>query len=175
MKNKSVFIAVSLPFIVLCLLIMRAEYHIQSGEQWSFELQGYDPRDLLRGHYLRLNVSYDIDQNKNTCASGKDCCLCLTKTNALAPKVHLTACSTAKTQCDGFMLSSQRSSLSRYYIPETDARRAEKILVEARTKRTAYLHVSINGKGEPAITDLTVDNKSLNDLLKQPVQEPSAK
>ena len=172
MKNKKIIIAVALPFVVLCLLILRAEYHVRSGEQWSFELQGYDPRDLLRGHYLRLNVTYDMDNRKNACNTAEDCCLCLNKTEARVPKVHEASCSVAKTQCDGFMLSSHRNSLRRFYVPETEARRAEKILAEARANRTAFLNVSINGKGEPAITDLIIGDESLNDLLKQPEQAP---
>lgn len=172
MKNKKVLFAVALPFVVLCLLIVRAEYHIRQGEQWSFELQGYDPRDLLRGHYLRLRVSYDMDRGASACKAGEECCLCLNKTEARVPKVHETSCAVAKAQCDGFMLSSSRNSLSRYYIPETEARRAEKILAEAGSKRAAFLNVSINDQGEPAITDLIIGNQSLNDLLKQPEKTP---
>ena len=168
MKNKKVLISVAMPFVVLCLLIVRAEYHIRSGEQWSFDLQGYDPRDLLRGHYLRLNVSYDMESGKNSCTPAEECCLCLTKTEARVPKVYEASCSVAKTQCDGFMLSSHQNTLRRYYVPEADARRAEKILADASAERTAFLNVSINGKGEPAITDLIIGDQSLNDLLKQP-------
>ena len=168
MKNKLVLIAVAIPFVVLCLLIARAEYHIHNGDQWSFELQGYDPRDLLRGHYLRLNVSYDMDSKKNSCTSSEECCLCLSKTEERVPRVHEASCSVAKTQCDGFMLSSYRNSMSRYYIPEADAKRAETILADARANRTAFLTVSINGKGEPAIVDIIIDDQSLNDLLMQP-------
>lgn len=160
--------AVALPFVVLCLLIVRAEYHIQNGEQWNFELQGYDPRDLLRGHYLRMRVSYDMDMKKNACTYDRECCLCLIKTGARVPKVHKTSCSTAKTQCDGFMLSSYQDSMNRYYIPEADAKRAEQILREGNTNRTAFLSVSINKKGEPAIVDLVIGDQSLNDLLKLP-------
>lgn len=172
MKNKKVLFAVALPFVVLCLLIVRAEYHIRHGEQWSFELQGYDPRDLLRGHYLRLSVTYDMESGATACKAGETCCFCLNKTEARVPKVHETSCTVAKAQCDGFMLSSYRNSLNRYYVPEAEARRAEKVLAEARSKRTAFLNVSINDKGEPAITDLIIGDQSLNDLLKQPEKLP---
>ena len=167
MKNKRILIAVALPFVVLCLLIVRAEYNIRNGEQWSFELRGYDPRDLLRGHYLQFNILYDWDQEKNECNSGNDCCLCLTKNETRVPKVHRTACSTAKNQCDGFILSSKQNVLNRYYIPEASAKRAEKLLIQARVNREAFLNVSINKKGEPVILDLIINGQSINEIIKQ--------
>lgn len=171
MKNKLIFAAISLPFLILCLLIVRAEYHVSSGEQWMFELQGYDPRDLLRGHYLQFNILYDWDKEKNECSSGTDCCLCLTKNSdpvktSVVPKVHKSPCTSARSQCDGYILSSKQNVLNRYYIPEESAKRAESLLIKARAKQQAYLQVSINKKGEPAIVDMILDNQSINELLK---------
>ena len=57
--NKRLLITVSIPFVLLCLLIVRAELHISQGKEWKFQVQGYDPRDLLRGHYLRFGLRYD--------------------------------------------------------------------------------------------------------------------
>jgi uncharacterized membrane-anchored protein len=176
MKNKLIFAAIALPFLVLCLLIVRAEYHVKSGDQWMFELQGYDPRDLLRGHYLQFNILYDWDKEKNECSSGINCCLCLTKNSSLektsvAPKVHKSSCTSAKNQCDGYILSSKQNVLNRYYIPEKSAKRAESLLIKARAKQQAYLQVSINKNGEPAIVDLIIDNQSINELLK--IEDPS--
>lgn len=170
MKNKQVLIAVAIPFILLCLLIARAEYHIRSGEQWNFAITGYDPRDLLRGHYLRFRLAYDWDTKKNSCNYGQPCCMCLTRTEAKAPKVHQTNCDTAKTQCDGFMLSTHQNTLNRFYISETEARRAEDILRQARRDNSAYLTVSINKKGEPRIVDLLIGEQPINDILKQPAK-----
>jgi len=36
-----------IPFILLCLLIARAQYHLNGGVQWDFAITGYGPRDLL--------------------------------------------------------------------------------------------------------------------------------
>jgi len=172
MKNKLIFIAIALPLLIIFLSIVRAEYHVRSGEQWMFELQGYDPRDLLRGHYLQFTILYDWDKGKNECRSGIDCCLCLTKNSnpertTVVPKVHNESCTTARNQCDGYILSSKQNELNRYYIPEESAKRAELLLTKARAKQQAYLQVSINKKGEPAIVDLIIDNQSINELLKE--------
>ena len=168
MKNKQVLIAVAIPFILLSLLIIRAEYHIRTGDQWSFEITGYDPRDLLRGHYLQFRLAYDWDSGKDTCNSGQDCCLCLTDTEKKMPKVHKTNCEIAKTQCDGYMLSEHQSSLNRFYIAESEAKRAEDILRQARVDNNAFLSVSINARGEPKIIDLLIGEKPISELLKVP-------
>jgi uncharacterized membrane-anchored protein len=165
MKHKQVLIAVAIPFILLCLLIARAEYHVRSGEQWNFEITAYDPRDLLRGHYLQFSLVYDWETNKNACSNGQSCCMCLTRTEKKAPKVHKTSCDTAKSQCDGFMLSEHQNTLNRFYISETEARRAEEILQQAQSDNNAYLTVSINKKGEPKIVDLLIGEQPINDIL----------
>jgi len=126
---------------------------VRSGEQWMFELQGYDPRDLLRGHYLQFNILYDWDKEKNECSSGIDCCLCLIKNSSplktsVVPKVHKSSCTSARSQCDGYILSSKQNVLNRYYIPEESAKKAESLLIKARAKQQAYLQVSVNKKGE---------------------------
>jgi uncharacterized membrane-anchored protein len=165
MKNKLVLFAVSVPFILLCLLIVRAEFHIRSGELWTFEVTGYDPRDLLRGHYLQFQLDYNWDTDKSSCNNKQKCCLCLTKTDSKVPKVYRTHCETAKTQCDGFMLSKHQNSLNRFYISENEARRAEKILQQARSDNNAFLSVSINSKGEPKIVDLLIGEQTIKNLL----------
>ena len=165
MINKKLLLIVMIPFILLCLLIVRAEYHLSVGSEWDISVRGYDPRDLLRGHYLRFRLDYNyIDSKENNC-SGDDCCLCLNKTEHQAPKVHKTDCATAKTQCDAFILPELEHSLNRFYIPETKARLAETLLQEAREHDTAYLRLSINAKGEPRIVDMVINREQMNKLL----------
>lgn len=165
-RNKIILMAVALPFIVLCLLVVRAEYNIRTGEQWNFEITGYDPRDLLRGHYLRFNLKYNWQDNKNNCNSRQDCCLCLTKNLSPYPDVHKTACDTARQLCDGYMLMDKESILNRFYIPEDSAQTAERLLRDARSQQQAYLSVSINKKGQPAIIDLFINDQSIIEILK---------
>jgi len=164
--NSFVLMALVLPFVVLCLLIVRAEYNAQSGEEWNFELRGYDPRDLLRGHYMQFSLLYDWQADENECTSGSDCCLCLTKNETPFPKVHKTVCTIAKTQCDGYILPEKQNVLNRYYIPEASAQRAESLLRQAWVDHQAYMKVSINN-GEPVILDLIINEQSINHILKQ--------
>ncbi|PCJ29746.1 MAG: hypothetical protein COA90_11205 [Gammaproteobacteria bacterium] len=166
MNNKKLFTVVMIPFILLCLLIARAEYHLSMGTQWDFAITGYDPRDLLRGHYLRFRVVYDWHESKNECNNEPDCAYCLTDVGNQAPKVQIVPTRLAK-QCDGFMkYDDPEQPLNRFYIAETQAKLAEDILRQARIDNTAYLRLSINKQGSPRIVDLLIDGQPLEQLLK---------
>ncbi|MBL1319896.1 MAG: GDYXXLXY domain-containing protein [Methylophaga sp.] len=171
MNNKKLFMVVMIPFILLCLLIARAEYHLSVGAQWDFAITGYDPRDLLRGHYLRFRLAYDWQETKNECSGRTSCSYCLTDIGEQAPKVQIVDTHTAK-QCDGFMqYDDLQTPLNRFYIAETQAKLAEDILRQARIDNTAYLRLSINKKGEPRIVDLLIDGRPLEELLKEASKE----
>ena len=167
MMNKKLLMVVMIPFVLLCLLIARAEYHINSGAQWDFKVTGYDPRDLLRGHYLRFRLAYDWQEPRRQCAGDKGCSYCLTDVGEQAPKVQIIDTHLAK-QCNGFMQSDDlQAPLNRFYIPETHAKLAEDILRQARIDNTAYLRLSINKAGIARIVDLLIDGRPLEELLEE--------
>ena len=171
MKNKKLLMIVMIPFILLCLLIVRAEYHLSVGTQWDFALTGYDPRDLLRGHYLRFRLDYDWQESRGNCNNNEKCFYCLTDVGNQAPKVQLANSKIAK-QCDGFMqYDNSREALNRFYISETQTVLAENLLRQARIDNTAYLRLSINKEGVPRIVDLLIDGQSLTQLLKNASEE----
>ena len=171
MINKKLLLTVMIPFILLCLLIARAEYHLSTGTQWDFAITGYDPRDLFRGHYLRFRVAYDWQESQNKCNGRTGCSYCLTDVGKQAPKVHIANSHIAK-QCDGFMqYDDLEEPLNRFYIAETQARLAEDLLRQARIDNTAYLRLSINKNGAPRIVDLLIEGQSLEQLLKEASEE----
>ena len=55
---------VFLPVFILLMWVGTIEVQRQKGREVVVRLQGYDPRDLLSGHY----ISYRIDWNKTDCA-----------------------------------------------------------------------------------------------------------
>ncbi len=165
MSNKKLLLIVMLPFVLLCLLIVRAEFHLSRGTQWDFAITGYDPRDLLRGHYLRFKLAYDWKTPRNKCSSKQNCSFCLTEVGKQAPIVQKIDTPLAK-QCDGFMqYDDHQELLNRFYIAENKAKLAEGLLRQARLDDTAYLRVSINKEGTPHIVDLLIDGQSLKTLL----------
>ncbi|PHS24478.1 MAG: hypothetical protein COA83_07710 [Methylophaga sp.] len=97
----------------------------------------------------------------------KGCSYCLTDVGKQAPKVQIVDTPSAKL-CDGFMqYDDLQAPLNRFYIAETQAKKAEGILRQARLDNTAYLRLSINKKGAPRIVDLLIDGRPLKQLLKE--------
>jgi uncharacterized membrane-anchored protein len=164
--NKKILSAVSIPLLLLCILIARAEYHINTGGQWNVNIAGYDPRDLLRGHYLDFDLAYDWNSSVHKCES-EACCLCLKSTASKVPKVDKISCDVARTQCDGFIAPEHERSLHRFYIAETDGKLAQNLLRAARKNNNAFISLSINKHGQPMIRDLLIGDTPIGDILRE--------
>ncbi|EMJ96180.1 GDYXXLXY domain-containing protein [Leptospira alstonii] len=62
-------VALFLPIVFFGWQIATLEFSKSSGKELILPVSGYDPRDLLAGHYLRYNIEYQSDsicQNLNT-------------------------------------------------------------------------------------------------------------
>ena len=68
-------LALLLPIVAIVGMIARAEMVLQTGRSWQVRIKGYDPRDLLRGQYLRYTIDWQL-QGEATCQGGS-CCYCL--------------------------------------------------------------------------------------------------
>lgn len=49
---------------------------IGSGSNWTIPVEGTDPRDLLRGHYIRFRYAWEVRGGDAPCSSDA-CSLCL--------------------------------------------------------------------------------------------------
>ena len=61
MQNKSSLLIMALSFPLIALLIWTIALHMQIKDDQSviIAVEGYDPRDLLRGHYVNLSLYWD--------------------------------------------------------------------------------------------------------------------
>jgi uncharacterized membrane-anchored protein len=118
-------------------------YDKDSGTEITVRILGYDPRDLLSGHYIRYRIDWDntdIEQFNNKS---------FTKQN--------------------FIDSLNRKSL-RFYVPEKHARYLDKILMESSNikeedrKRIEVIYSYKKGK-HPIATKLLVDGKDYKEIL----------
>ncbi len=51
-------LALLLPLIGLALIWLQAERVSHQGSEWDVPIAGYDPRDLLRGHYVQFRYDW---------------------------------------------------------------------------------------------------------------------
>ncbi len=164
MPRNVLMVALILPLIVIAIGIGRAEHHLATSRVWTFDINGYDPRDLLRGHYIQFVVELNEGPPIEACDDDTSarCCFCLTTTAPdQPPQVAAASCQYAQAQCDGALQMRHLKQLSRYYIPEAEAWKLEQQVQEAARQNTAQLRVAINDDGEPQIKALLVNGQEI--------------
>lgn len=66
LQNKPILIvAFILPIVILLGITLNAEYNLRTGKEVTFPIKGYDPRDLLSGHYLAYTIDYGFEPCKS--------------------------------------------------------------------------------------------------------------
>lgn len=71
MKTKILAVSFALPFICLLLWTLDLAWQRSHGKEVTVSVMGYDPRDLLSGHYIQ----YQIDWARTDCSQfpGREC------------------------------------------------------------------------------------------------------
>ncbi|MBQ7413030.1 MAG: hypothetical protein IJV07_01995 [Alphaproteobacteria bacterium] len=69
MKKYVLLILVCLPTLFFCLWTFQLSGQVENARLVTVPLRGYDPRDLLAGHYIQ----YDIDRNQFNVRDYPDC------------------------------------------------------------------------------------------------------
>lgn len=165
-------LAALLPVVGLLGLVVRSELARQ-GAEFRLGIVGYDPRDLLAGHFLRYQ--YELDwQGESSCGVGypssaaggnepavsarphlqSGCCLCLTRQGQppSSPAVRQVSCAEVR-GCDGWLYSEQLQPPQRYYVPEDRALELE----HALRGRKAAVDVVTSPSGTAAVRELYLD------------------
>lgn len=150
--------AVVLPVLGIALGIARSELHFARAQDWSLPVAGYDPRDLLRGHYIQYRLQLPGAESSYCQDEDRDCCLCLERGEPVS--ISRQICSAAES-CDGMLRSEYLSQLERYYVPEARAREAEDKLRADAGQGKARLVIALDPGGKPQVRALLIDGKPL--------------
>lgn len=182
-----VIAALALPVAVLGAMVGDAERTIAKAPVMRVAIRGYDPRDMLRGHYLR----YQFDWNAEIPFIGRVVRLCVLSAPADAPaRVRpLAPGSQPGADCvlvvDGWgeTLAEARRAESqgdvpgrlqftpdgigsgRLYVPERHAARLETLLREGRVRLT--IDVAVPAVGSPRIKAWHIDGKTVDAYFAQ--------
>ena len=162
--------------LILCLLIpsivvVSAAITQRSGSIWQISIEGYDPRDLLRGHYLRFSYDWAIKEGES-CAGRAVCCLCLSEVTGngnIEPSVRPIDCNAPERKsCDAVIDDGGKmlwAGQQQYFIPEDRAKDLEKMLWDP--DRPFHVEVAIPAAGgKPAIRGLYIDGRPMVDVLR---------
>jgi hypothetical protein len=163
MSARYIAIALLLPVLLLGFIVGQAEWRLAHSKTWLFAMEGYDPRDLLRGHYLRFQLSVATAQVGASCTrDDPDCCYCLAPGETIGDagviaEATVVSCAEAVERCEDFVRARPLLALDRFYIPEDNRRAFEDSLQAATAKGAAHLAVAVAGDGSPMISGVWVN------------------
>lgn len=174
--------ALLLPIVAMVLLIGAHSYNRENGTEWRIPVTGYDPRDLLRGHYLTFRYDWNWEKRMNTACSGKECALCVQEdmpSSSYNPKVYMTSLTAAEKQCGSFIQgyshrinqfeigTKEGYGLRRYYIPEAEARKLDRLLRGwDQSDHKFDMGLRVNDAGQAFIEQMYIDGVALEEWIK---------
>lgn len=170
-KNLAV-LALVLMVLLPSLVMVKAVHDRGNGIVWQVDMTGYDPRDLLRGHYLNFRYDWDmvdVDSSEH-CIAGQACCLCLNERASgdfTNPQVRAIDCreETTTRQCTSRIKDMGALGPQIYYVPEDHALRLEKMIRD--DSHDFKMEIAVPRSGGPAIIrDLYINQKPLAEFLK---------
>ena len=174
-----VIAALALPVLALAAMVGEQERQLAGATTLSVPIRGYDPRDLLAGHYLYAQFDWDWEreppaQSANGSVEGGACVVA----DRPRPRLHFIPGWKAHdpVQLNCKVLIAGRvwpgtparfiptdldigSGGIRFYIPEDRSQELERLLREKPGSLTADLAVRANGSA--AIGKLRIDGKAI--------------
>ena len=145
-----------IPVFILLGWVFVIQSAVSSGVKMDLPIRGYDPRDILAGHYLSVEIDFDAFAQECK-VEGKDreeAHLRWKKRDAFfcasSLKVFLEKPSNCGTFIKGYcQYNSFHGNISRFYIPEKSSRILEKALLNQENNPMLRISVTENGKAYP--------------------------
>lgn len=149
-SQKKYIVAFFLPFLSLVLLSVYKQVQISTGTDVTLPIRGYDPRDLLSGHYLTFSVDFELPELcKNQKPEERYVCINPRFESVNPPE-----------DCSLFIRGVCKwgrfdTGVERYYVPEKDALLLERLV----TDKQASIVLSVGRDGTPRIKELLLNGK----------------
>lgn len=169
-------VCLALPFVAMLGMIVLNHNNVQGHPEYRFEIEGYDPRDLLKGHFLIFRYKWPVGTvnrfDDSSYPRADQVCACISG-ETLQPQVQFDSCKAqGKPHCAATVEVSGWASgtglqppenLRQFYIPEAQAPLLEKMLRSGGRK----FEVAIvpRGQGQAQLKVLYIDGTELNEFL----------
>lgn len=166
MSTRLTTLAVLVPVLGLALLAARAEVAQRGGRVWTIPIEGFDPRDLLHGQYLRYQYRFNW-RGAATCGPDDQlqpgCCLCLTRVadDGHDPQVRQVDCDSVPPICEDHLQSTAMLPPQKHFIPEDRGRDLE----QALRRHDAAIELVAGPTGAPAVRELVLDRRPWRDVI----------
>ncbi|APR87808.1 hypothetical protein A7982_13157 [Minicystis rosea] len=158
--DRVLLLSLLLPVVALGAMVARAEVTSRGGRPWVIAIKGYDPRDLVRGHYLRYQLDFRWDEPGERCTEAT-CCYCLRGPAGSEPRVTKIACGETAS-CDSSFAEEEMEHLQQFFIPEDRGL----VLEQALRTKDAKLSVRVSSGGHVVIQDLLLDGRPWREVMR---------
>lgn len=168
--NKKLAAALAVPIIFLALLCAYKAIKVMAGKKIIIPITGFDPRDILSGHYLTYRLKLDtgeICQGTDWDSDAVSLCLSLDDEGMVTGSYPLhddgadSDCGAIlKGRCDSGTFV---AGIERFYIPEKES----SALDHAVRSGEGSLVVSVGRNGNAAIKDLLIDGRPWREAIKK--------
>lgn len=155
-SKRNLWIALLIPIVGLALLTIYKAAVLKVGAEYTLPIRGYDPRDLLSGHYLIYGVEYgvaDVCANSNVVPGDppREGFVCL-EPKMFSFEKPASCEAMVRGVCSGNRFV---AGIEKFFIPEGRARELERAVIEQR----GSIKISILGNGQAQVKELLVDGK----------------
>ena len=172
MKKYLLIAAVVFPIVVLLGLMLSKQVRLSQGSQVILPIEGFDPRDLLSGHYLTYRINYGASPDcSRVQGGGQKLYACLSE--EFGPENFYRARfigqdDMADSGCSLFIAGRCENGrfaagIEKFYIPEQYARPLDRAVRSGKGK----IVLKVSGSGAAAIQDLLIDGKSWREYKEQ--------
>ncbi len=154
--------AVVFPIAIIAMWISSYGFLRQTAREFTFSIVGFDPRDLLSGHYLQYRIDYKMTVQCQRDA--REWCLCIEDSEPFSfasqeGRCDELSCSASlKGYCEGLRFV---AGIERYYFPEKY--KSKLVLVPPESTVT----VSLSNSGQAVVKSMQVENIPLLQWLEQ--------
>ena len=144
--------ALLIPLLALLTLAGYHHYLLRSGVEVILPISGYDPRDLLAGHYLTYRIDYGIEAICSDRPGRYPGYICLEPQGFYADNPPAECARLISGQCRHGQFD---AGIERYFIPEAEA---EALDQEIRTGN-AKIRLSVNANGQTRVKGLILESR----------------
>ncbi|MBN2107492.1 MAG: GDYXXLXY domain-containing protein [Deltaproteobacteria bacterium] len=172
MKKYLLIAAVVFPIVVLLGLMFSKQARLAQGSQVILPIEGFDPRDLLSGHYLTYRINYGASPDcSRGQGGGQKLYACLSE--EFGPEDFYRARfisqdDMADSDCTLFIAGRCENGrfaagIEKFYIPEQYAAPLDRAVRTGKGK----IVLKVSGSGSAVIQDLLIDGKSWREYKEQ--------
>lgn len=152
MKSRNLIIALLFPILALVGFTAYKKHILTVGREVILPVSGYDPRDLLAGHYLIYQVDYGVENICPDKRSTKTAFICLE--NKTFSYYSPQSCKILiRGVCD---YGQFKAGIEKYYIPEAQSQELTK---KIRNKQASIV-IAVTPNGHAQVKDFLIDGHS---------------